>query len=105
MIAIAAHDHLAFRRSRSTADDTSFGGYSSTWILVSPDPKPLQADKISRVALAEDDGSRVLWTDDHASLAQVLWHKTFETLWSNLRDLKSKLHDEVFGAKENETPE
>jgi spermidine synthase len=103
VIAIAEHSRLSAVTIQ--ADDTSFGGYSSTWVLVSPDPDRLKDDVIKKAADDDDDGSRVLWTDDHASLAQVLWHKTFETLWSNLRDLTSKVHDEIFGAKENETPE
>jgi hypothetical protein len=103
VIAIAEHDRLSAVTIQ--ADETSFGGYSSTWVLVTPDPDRLKDDVIKKAADDDDDGSRVLWTDDHASLAQVLWHKTFKTLWSNLRDLTSKVHDEIFGAKENETPE
>ncbi len=79
-IAIADHDHLATvtihpMKRRSAA-------YSSLWVLVTPDPQSLEADAISQAAHDEDDGSRVLWTDDHASLVEVLWRKSFETLWS-----------------------
>jgi spermidine synthase len=101
--AIAAHDRLAAVTIH--ADDTNFGGYASSWVLVSRDPDRLKEDAITKAAVDDDDGSRVLWTDDHASLAQVLWQKSFETLWSNIRELTSRLHDEIFGAKENETPE
>ena len=39
--AIAEHDHLSAVAIQ--ADDTYFGGYSSTWVLVAPDPDRLKA--------------------------------------------------------------
>jgi hypothetical protein len=63
------------------SNDTPHGGFTSQWVLVARDPKLLQADPISRATLATDD-RRVLWTDDHASLVQVLWRNSFETFWS-----------------------
>jgi hypothetical protein len=86
------------------AEDTNFGGYASTWVLVSPDLNRLKGETLTKAASDDNDNRQVLWTDDHASLAQVLWQKSFETLESKIREWISDAHDEIFGAKENETP-
>ena len=100
--AIADHEHLATAAIHS--GDTSFGGFSSLWVLVSPDPKVLEGDRISRDALPADD-RRVLWTDNHASLVEVLWLTSAKTLWSKTRESFSDLQERLFGAKKNGAPE
>jgi hypothetical protein len=96
--AIAAHDHLATAAIHST--DSKFGGFSSMWVLVAPNPKMLQADSI-RDATLEADDRRVLWTDNHASLVEVLWLTSAKTLWSKTRESVSDLREWLFGATKN----
>jgi hypothetical protein len=100
--AIGAHYHLATAAIHS--DDTSFGGFSSLWVLVSPDPKVLEVDRISKAALPEDH-RRVLWTDNHASLVEVLWLTSAKTLWSKTRESLSGVRERLFGATKNGAPE
>jgi hypothetical protein len=95
--AIAAHEHLATAAIHS--GETSFGGFSSQWVLVSPNPKVLQVDRIRQVA-EEEDNRRVLWTDNHASLVEVLWLTSAKTLWAKSRDSFSELRTRLFGGGE-----
>ena len=101
--AIARHHHLTTANIHS--DDTSYGGYSSQWILVAADHKPLDAEAIREVTDTDDDGRLVLWTDNHASLVEVLGRTSFESLRSTIREWTTELHDAIFGAKKNEAPD
>jgi hypothetical protein len=47
--------------------NSSFGAIPSLWVLVARNRKVLDADRI-RDAAGRTNGTRVLWTDDHASL-------------------------------------
>ena len=100
--AIADHDHLATAAIHS--DDTSYGGFSSLWVLVSPDPKALEVDRISQAASAQDN-RRVLWTDNHASLVEVLWLTSAKNLWSKTRESFFVLKERLFGKTKDEAPE
>jgi hypothetical protein len=61
---------------------TTFDGldgtkWVSSWILLARTARPLEADEIRAWTLPPDD-RRVLWTDDHVSLADVYWLKVLE---------------------------
>ena len=98
--AIAEHDHLATAFIR--CENTQFGGYSSYWILVAKDSKALDSKEIRDASTAEADNRRVLWTDDHASLVEVLGRPSIESLDSKIRTWFSELREEFFGPKGNE---
>jgi hypothetical protein len=98
--AIADHHNLA--TAFIHCDNTQFGGYSSYWILVAKDPKALDSKAIRDASTAEADNRRVLWTDDHASLVEVLGRPSIESLDSKIRTWLSELREEFFGAKGNE---
>ncbi len=49
----------------------------SSWILLSRSKKPLEVNEIRQWTLPPDD-RRVVWTDDHVSLADVYWLKMLE---------------------------
>jgi hypothetical protein len=100
---IAEHHHLA--TANIHCDDSSFGGYSSQWILVAADPKRLDAEEIRDATDVDDDHRRVLWTDNHASLIEVLGRTSVESLRSKIREWTTDLHDRILGAKKNEAPE
>lgn len=101
--AIADHDHLA--TAYIHCDDSPFGGYSSYWILVAKDPKALETSSIREAASDETDNRRVLWTDDHASLLEVLGRTSVQSLNSKLRDWFSEVRSKFFGGKQNEASE
>jgi hypothetical protein len=96
--AIAEHDHLATAAIHSS--DSKFGGFSSMWILVAADPKALEAKPI-REAASEEDVRRVLWTDNHASLVEVLWLTSAKNMWSKTREIAADLRSRMFGATKN----
>jgi hypothetical protein len=98
--AIAEHHHLA--TAFIHCENTQFGGYSSYWILVAKDPKALATTPIREASSADTDSRRVLWTDDHASLVEVLGRPSVESLDSKIRTWFSELREEFFGAKGNE---
>jgi hypothetical protein len=43
-----------------------------------------------------------LWTDDHASLVEVLGRTSLESLNTKIRDWLAEVRNELFGAKRNE---
>ena len=101
-----AHDHFATAAIHS--DDTNFGGYSER---VDARRRAIPSgSRRSRSAKRADDGERrrrVLWTDDHASLVQVLWRtRPSKRSGPILRELMSDAARRDFRReKENETPE
>ena len=98
--AIAEHHRLA--TAFIHCDDTSFGGYSSYWILVAKDPKCSRPKQSAKPPQLEVDKRRVLWTDDHASLVEVLGRTSVESLNTKIRDWFAEVRNELFGAKRNE---
>ena len=101
--AIADRAHLA--KAVIHADGTSTGAFSSLWVLVSPEAQALEVPRISGAARAPD-ARRVLWTDDHASLVEVLWRSSFKSLVSTTRETFAELKQKLFGSKnKGEAPE
>jgi spermidine synthase len=98
----AIADHHSLATAFIHCENTQFGGYSSYWILVAKDPKALDSKAIRDASTAEADNRRVLWTDDHASLVEVLGRPSIESLDSKIRTWLSELREEFFGAKGNE---
>jgi len=98
--AIATHHHLFTATIHS--DDTSQGGYSSLWMLVAADRKPLEAERIRKATSLDDDNRRVLWTDNQASLVDVLGRTRLSSLGANARAWISNLYDGILGAKKSE---
>jgi len=93
-------DALADKYKLATATidspETNRGAENSLWVLVSRDPRRLAVDSIRKEAL-EPESARVLWTDDHAPLSEVLWKRTFKSLWSNIRGTVSEFAGRLTG--------
>jgi spermidine synthase len=71
---LAREHHLHFATIEDTGGDDRWWIYDTTWVLLSRDPARLAVDDIRRVTQAPPDESArfVHWTDDHASLFEVL---------------------------------
>ncbi len=71
---LARHHGLHFVTISDTVEKENWWLYNTTWMLLSHDEKLLQAEAISQAAEEPPDESArmVDWTDDHASLFEVL---------------------------------
>jgi hypothetical protein len=71
---LALHHGLHFVTISDTVEKDDWWIYSTTWMLLSPDPARLAAEEIKPAAEEPPDESAefVVWTDDHASLFNIL---------------------------------
>jgi spermidine synthase len=69
VLALADVYHLATATIESNGSRT--GANASTWVLVAASPRALRDKTIQNAKAKKQSDSRVLWTDDHASLFDV----------------------------------
>ncbi len=71
---LARHHGLHFVTVSDTVEKENWWLYNTTWMLLSSDAKRLQTEAISQAAEEPPDATARLvdWTDDHASLFEVL---------------------------------
>lgn len=73
-ITLALADHLGWKAVRIDADDDDeLGIYGSTWIIITANEEFLAESEVQRTHSPwDEDQAKLLWTDDYASLWQVI---------------------------------
>jgi hypothetical protein len=73
--ALALDAGLSFATISDTVDPAKWWLYNTTWVLISTDGAQLKRPEVARFAEEPPgpDAKMVLWTDEHASLFNVMW--------------------------------
>jgi spermidine synthase len=71
-VVLAIADAYQLETVTIDAKSSTSGDSSSSWVLVSASPRALRPKRIYNARRKNQTVARVLWTDDHASLFEVL---------------------------------